>query len=199
MEFFATYQDQIIEIVCLVFGAVISLITFFRTGSISKTVKNFKEVLDVKYKTVDTNREIFHSQTFTPYRDNYVLDTATNELEKLPNPENVQESIQSYIDTSLQAALEKYLPNIGKQQIEEDDLIADYTESRNDLAAIGDAMELAEEYRDKFNLPDTMSIADIYQHIGKYSEDLKNKMKVVSENNKSGGNDNVKVEKEEKA
>lgn len=155
------------------FGLIAFIITYFRTGSIKKSVKSFKECL-MKYQTIDDKVELeksgSYSQKFSPYVDDYVLNSETNCLEKLPNPVNIQEKIQSYLSCALEQALEKFLPNFN---VQEDDSVAQYVERTDDLAVIGDAIERAEEYREHYNLPDNMSISEIYSYIDKQAKQIK--------------------------
>lgn len=176
LEFIVRYAD-------LLFPTVLALIAFIvtmiRTGNCAKSYKNFLEVFDLKYKTVDTRSN--YVQSFSEQVKDYVLNTATNELEELPIPKNVQDKIQSFIGTSLELALEKFLPK-AKSYDEycsdlssvPTDVIADVYQSRVvDMAAIAESMEIAEKYREEFGLSDTASYADIYAAIDKKAQDLK--------------------------
>lgn len=138
----------------------------------------------MKYETVDSKRKCpYVGQTFTDYVKDYILNPGTNELEELPKLKNVQAYIQSFLCTCLEASLEKFLPKIENAE----DVTADYTQRLNDLAVLGDYMELAEEYREKLNLPDTASVAEIYAAVDKSAQDLKCKLDnaEVKDNGKS--------------
>lgn len=148
------------------------LFVFFRTRSLSKTLKYIKEEFCVKYKTVDTKKEV--SQEFSETIPDYVLDPSTNELERLPVDKNVQVLIQSYIDSALERALERFINVHDKEDLEMPAI--EFERSRRDLADLADAMEIAEEYRDRFNLPDSASYADIYAEVDKYAQHMKQKI-----------------------
>lgn len=198
LEFIVRYAD-------LLFPSVLALIAFIvtmiRTGNCVKSYKNFMEVFDLKYKTVDTRFN--EKQSFSETIKDYILNTATNELEELPVPKNVQDRIQSFIGTSLELALEKFLPKARSYDEYCNDLssvptevIADvYQERVEDMAAIAESMELAESYRESFGLPDTASYSDIYAAIDKKAQELKAGLNKAVEFNKAVGEVTVEGEK----
>lgn len=178
VEFFCGYYDVIIGVVFTVLAFIISLVTFFRTGSVKKSISNFLEVnnLSKKYITVDSrpSSDTF-AQSFSEYQKDYILNSVTNELEELPVPKNVQEYIQSFLETSLEHAFEKYLPT----NVEDRDDVVDYDRAVTDLASLGEAMEVCEFYREKFNLSPTLSMAQVYDYVDKLSATIKESDKPV--------------------
>lgn len=175
---FFTYLAEHPEIVYdfIVFGLSIAafVVSIVRGHSISQAVKNFEEVSNLKYKTATSARKdsAQHSQTFSEYVKDYVLNPGTNELEELEVPKNIQAKIDSYVNTALESALERFMPKV----VGDDNTSIDYTAAAEDLAVVGDAMDRAEEYREKFNLPDTMTYKEIYDFIGTQAADLKKKL-----------------------
>lgn len=127
----------------------------------------------MKYRTFETREK--KSQEFTPYRDDYLLNSSTNELEKLPIPKNVQEKIDSYVECALERALERFLPS----NVTDVDDVADYTQKVEDLSILGEAMEVAEGYRDELGLPDNYSIAQIYEAVDARAKELKGKLSEI--------------------
>ena len=188
-QFLSENFDLVYQVI--VFGLAVAafVVSLVRGHSIKKAVENFKEVDNLKYKTAAAARKSSaqHSQTFSEYAKDYVLNPGTNELEELEVPKNIQAKIDSYLNTSLEAALERFMPKV----VAEDNTPVDYTAAAEDLAVVGDAMDRAEEYREKFNLPDTMSYKEIYDFIGTQAAELKkklgemNKSKEVEENAQS--------------
>lgn len=166
--------DFIVQIGLGITSIIVFVITFVRTGSLKKSFGRVEQFLeeDMKYKTVESKVGEDYNQKFTDYVDDYILNPQTNELEKLKVPKNIQKYIDSYIDSALNCALEKFLP-VEKV---EDNVVADYTEKVDDLASIGEAMEVAEQYREKYHLDDKMSIGDIYKFISKQADDIKTKL-----------------------
>ena len=167
LEFFVTNQDCILSALCCLFAFVGFCVTMIRTGSIKKSLKAMEELNNMPYK-----KTCSYSQGFSEYEKDYVLNPATNELEELEIPKNVQKYIDSYVDTCLEKALEKFLPD----KVSESDSVIDYTQVCDDLSQIGNAMDIAEDYREKFGLPDTYSTADIYAFVQKQSDSLKSQL-----------------------
>lgn len=163
--------DLIIEIVFGVSALLAFLITFIRTGSISKSIKNLKEVQDLKYQTQEDR--VQPSQSFSETVPDYVLNPSSNELERLPVDKNIQEYIQSFVDTALANALERFLPKVIS---EDDDTVESYADKQADLGSLADAMDIAEEYREKYNLPDSYSMADIYSFVDQQASAIKSKL-----------------------
>lgn len=186
-DFFVSYWQDILTFGLFVGGLICAIVTFFRTGSISKTIKILKEVEELKYRNVDTRSN--EKQSFSEIIKDYILNTATNELEELPIPKNVQDKIQSFIGSSLEMALEKFLPKphsyddyCNELNSVPTDVIADVYQNRvESMAAIAESMELAEKYRSEFGLPDTATYTEIYAAIDKHAQELKAKLNLAVE------------------
>ena len=180
IQFLTENSDLVYQVI--VFGLAVTafVVSLVRGHSIKKAVEDFKEVENLKYKTAANARKdsASHSQTFSEYVKDYVLNPGTNELEELEVPKNIQAKIDSYLDTCLEAALERFMPKV----VAEEDTIVDYTAAAEDLSVIGDAMDRAEEYREKFNLPDSMSYMEIYSFIGTQAAELKRKLGDLNKN-----------------
>lgn len=168
IKFMLENQDLVTDLLLFGLSLISFVVTLIRTNSVKHSVDSFKEVYELR-KTVDSSS---YSQSFTSEEKDYILNPVTNELEEKPIPKNVQDYINSYIDSCLERAIERFLPN----NVQDSDVEADYTERVGDLAALGDAMDLAEEYREKFGLPDNYSMAQIYEAVGKSAEALKVKL-----------------------
>lgn len=160
---------------------IMNIVNFFRTGRLSNGAKKFisEEVNALKKDTSG------YSQTFSEEVPDYVLNPVTNELEESPIPKNVQKYIESYIDTALDRVIERFLPE-NVVEADGEDNVADYTQMYEDLAYAGEVFDIAEDYREKFNLPDTMSVQDIFKYVEKTSVDLAERLKnQTNETNKS--------------
>ncbi|QXN75022.1 hypothetical protein [Microvirus mar7] len=174
-------------------SSLIGFLTFFRTKSLRKSVDAVSTVfaaltttekeLAMKYKTLQDNEKTREAaaQTFSPYRDKFILNPDNNELEKLPTPENLQEIIDSYLECALERALEKFLP---KNVVESEEVADDYTAHVADLASFADAMDVAEEYRERLGLPDSYSMAQIYEAVDKEAKQLKLKLDSLTQKKK---------------
>ena len=175
--------DSVLSLLFFVGTFVVSVVNFFRTGRLSHGAKKF--IIDeVNALKKDTSG---YSQTFSEEVPDYVLNPVTNELEESPIPKNVQKYIESYIDTALDRVIERFLPE-NVVEAEGDDNVVDYTQMFEDLAYAGEVFDIAEDYRDKFNLPDTMSVQDVFNYVEKMSADLAERLK--NQINKSEVKDN---------
>lgn len=177
------------DLIVSIFLAIISLLFgYFRTRSCKKKIKEVKE--DMKFKTYSSAVESESpKQEFQETIPDYVLNESTNELERLAVDKNVQAIIQSYIDTALERALERFLP--GQEIKEVDDIVERYNESQLDLAELGSAFDKAEEYRQQFGLGDDCSVSDIFAKLSEFSESLKGKIATYNK----GGAENAVSEK----
>lgn len=175
--------DSVLSLLFFVATFVVSVINFFRTGRLSNGAKKFiiDEVNALKKDTTG------YSQTFSEEVPDYVLNPVTNELEESPIPKNVQKYIDSYIDTALDRVIERFLPE-NVVEAEGEDNVADYTQMYEDLAYAGEVFDIAEDYRDKFNLPPTMSVQDVFNYVEKMSEEMAERLK--NQTNKSEVKDN---------
>ncbi len=170
--------DSIVSLILFIVSVVVSLINFFRTGNLSKIAKKYikgeLETMKGYKKPVKA-----YMQEFSEVRDTYVLNTVTNVLEKSPLKEPVQEKIQSYASTCLGNVLELLLnPDNYKEpeNVKVVDDVALHNDVEEDLAYMGDVFELAEGYREKFGLPDTMSVEQVFAKVGEYSKQLADKI-----------------------
>ena len=153
----------------------------------------FEKELENMYSTLKERQDnpAAFKQTFTEYEPDYVYNPDTKHLEPLPD-KNVQQYIQSYIECALERALERFMP---KNVVNAEDTVEDYGEAVQDLGALGEAMEIAEEYREKLGLPDNYSMAQIYSAVDERAK----KIKASLEASRSPKNEEVKKDDEKKA
>ena len=172
LETFAPYSGLLLSAIT----ALLSLILYGRVNS--SVIKTLKEELDLisARKLSDASAAISDvSQTFSETKPSYMLNEQTGELEQLPTDENIQEKIQSYITTALSSVLDKYLPLMNP--VVEEDEIADYSAMRTDLSEIGAALDLAEDYRARLGLSDTLTAQQIFDEVQKRADALGIKIK----------------------
>ncbi|UPW41571.1 hypothetical protein [Peromfec virus RodF8_53] len=163
--------DLVFSIFFGLFALIAFIVTFVRTGSVKKSLNNFVEVFELskKYNTEDTRPVA--SQSFSRYVDDYALD-GNNELVKLDTPKDIQAYIDSYVDCALERALEKFLPDVTATV----DDVEELEDVRNGMDSMMYYNDLAEEYREKFNLPATYSISDIYSYLNSKALELNEKI-----------------------
>lgn len=167
-------------------GIVLFFVNYLRTGKIDKELTEFinKELEIMKFKTANDSREPV-AQQFSETIPDYTLNTRTNELERLPVDKDIQAYIDSYIDCALDKILERFLPITPPT----DQQFVELEQMQTDLAQAGELFDLAEEYREKFNLDDNMSVSQIFEYVqqesDKLAKDLDERVKVLEkkENN----------------
>lgn len=141
----------------------------------------------IKYQRLEDVE--FLPEEFSQFVDDYIYNPVTNQLTVSPVKKDVQAYIESFADSSLDVALDKFL-NVAT---DDQDEVADVTRDMTDLAVMAEMYERAEEYREKFGLSDDMSISQIYGFVGDKSAELADYLKKIQ----NGGKENVETEKNE--
>lgn len=171
-------SENVVSLLLLIISFVFSIVNFFRTGRLNNSAKKY-----IKETFVEMPRDLkrpVHSQSFTEERDDYVLNTVTNMLEKSPVPVNVQKQIQSYIGTCLENVLNALL---HPEEFEDGDnvTVQDSVATRNDmledLSYAGEMFDIAEEYRERFNLSPDMSVQDIFKYVQTQADEMGERLK----------------------
>ncbi len=170
--------ENVVSLLLLIIAFVVNIVNFFRTGRLNNSAKKYiKETLEEMPR--DLKRPV-HSQSFTEERDDYVLNTVTNMLEKSPVPVNVQKKIQGYVGTCLENVLNALL---HPEEFEDGDNVTlqDSVASRNDmledLSYAGEMFDIAEEYRERFNLSPDMSVQDIFKFVQTQADEMGERLK----------------------
>lgn len=123
-------------------------------------------------------------QTFPTTKPVYRLNKATGRLEETEEVIILQDVIDSCLETCLDRTLDRLMPKI---QASED--LAQLDTMRDDLDFAMETCELAEQYREKYKLPDSYSVNDIFDHVAKEAEILKAKIETVQATKKEVKNE----------
>lgn len=144
--------------------------------------------MNYKFKTVQSV-EPTKGQTFETEKPVYRLNKATGELEKTDEKVDLQALIESSLESALSNVLDRLMPKV--EQAED---MLELDTMRDDLDVAMEVSNRAEEYREKFKLPDSYSINDIYNHVAKQADILKAKIDTVKsiQENKDKGVENEK-------
>lgn len=177
--------DTILYMIVLACGAVFAIVNFFRTGNVKKLQNDFKELIEkMNYRLPDyqekkgfDNKTVSQDFTGSNLKKDYVLNDKEDVLVEKPEKIDIQKMIDSCVETSLERALERYLP----QNVQDVDEVEDFTTVSNDLESLSQVIDIAEEYRDKYGLSDDMSVSDIYSYINNLADDLKKGIKKAVE------------------
>lgn len=160
----------IIELLISFIGILVGFLVYRKTGN-KKILSEVYEM--IKYRTQNyVDKTPVKGQTFSNLKPVYRLNKVTNELEKTEDVVDIDELVQSCKEQCLNAVLEKFFPT---QQTMET-AIDSYNNMIDDIDYLADAAELAESYREKFNLSDTLSITDIFKEVQKQADTLKVKI-----------------------
>lgn len=112
-----------------------------------------------------TDDDMTVGQVFDEYADDYEYIESTGEIVKSPERVNIQDKIDSYRSTALDVLLDKYLGNNDNLTGDPGYVDHDYGRLYNDLADLGQCIEIANDYRDRYGLDDGMSVADVYKFV----------------------------------
>lgn len=142
----------------------------------------------LKYLTESSSKLLEKSsgQTFDKLKPVYRLNKVTGELVKTDEVIDIDEVVQSCKEQTLDYILEKFMPeNINDMPISEQ-IVSSYDD---DLDTLRDLGNIADEYRERFNLSESMSISDIYNYINnkrmEAMEALKAQNKIKEINNET--------------
>lgn len=146
------------------------------------TNSKFKEVIKMLlYRTPDYRQaEDAEAQSFDRYKKQYELDNRTDTLVAKEQKLDVQALVDSKRESCLDKSLQRLMPDVAEQS----DMIADYTDTRDDLDMLADAFEVAEAWRDRLGLGDDVSVGDVFEKIKTYEHELKERLKEANDNAK---------------
>lgn len=182
------YEIAIFDLIQFCGLFFVSFVYVVRTGNIKKFIK---EVFDMNYKfktpqTVDNSV----GQTFDKTKPVYRLNKATGQLESTGETIDIQELINSCLETCLAKALDRLMPEV---KINED--VAQLELMREDLDIAMDTCARAEDYRTRFGLADSLSVEDIYNEVAKQADIVKARIETAQslKSNKEVSIDEKKV------
>lgn len=165
--------EMIIGIITTIIGVIAFIVTFIRTGSIQKSVGEFMKYRTPDYRSDKSVNETVDAQSFDNTKQDWKLDKHTNVLEKLETKTDLAAFIQSSIDSALDRVLMRLQPAVDDMP---DTLETDYENTVDDLDDLAVAIDLANEYREKFNLPLETSVDDVFKYVQKQATEIKSKI-----------------------
>lgn len=117
-----------------------------------------------------------YQQTFDYLVTDYEWDGVRECLVEKPVKRDLFEEIQSNKDCALDVILDKFggYPPIQDGKVPIEGIVDfDETERGNDLLKMASLIDTAEMYREKYNLPLSMSVSEIYDAIDKLAVEMK--------------------------
>lgn len=184
-EFVSTNGDLIeffLKILITILSFVCAVLVFRKTKNLDLTFNTFKECM-----TMARNGNYTQDFTGSNIKDEYKYNKQTGEIEPTGGKIDIQELINSCMETTLEAVLNRFMP----VQTEEQVAIAEHTRMTDKLDEMAKLIETANEYKKAYNLDPAMSVQDVYKVI----EDEAKKLKVAIDN--YGKIVNVPIEKSE--
>ena len=138
----------------------------------------------MKFRTADyrqnmsDNDKLADGQIFDPLVPQYKLNKHTDELEEQPDKLDVQKLINSNKECALDKMLDKLMPY---DETGADNLQGRIDDTYDDLDVLSEAMDTAEDYRDKLGLTPETSLMDVYRAVDKYRLELREELNKLSQ------------------
>lgn len=170
MVSFFGYDFAVSELTALAVSVFLAVFYAIKTGSVKNLIKEVTELM-YKFRTMQTVAPS-EGQTFSEEKDEYRLNEITNELEKTGNKINIQAIIDSCLETALDKALSRLMP-----EVEECKEMVELETMRGDLDVMQEAAMLAEEYRAKYGLSEDIPYNNIFAKVGEMATALDSKIK----------------------
>lgn len=128
------------------------------------------------------------AQSFKSVVPTYQLDEKTHKLVET-GFRDIQKEIDSYADCALNKMLDKFLnveDKISEQfnVVDTDEVVE--TANNFDLADLGEALEVAEIYREKYGLPLSSTPHEIFAYIKQKEKDVNSKIENLKLKNEKG-------------
>lgn len=143
-----------------------------------------------------------YQQTFDYLVTDYEWDGVRECLVEKPVKRDLFEEIQSNKDCALDVILDKFggYPPVQDGKVPIEGIVdLDETERGNDLLKMASLIDTAEMYREKYNLPLSMSVSEIYEAIEKTAVEVKEIVdNSLTENVKEKSVEKVEEKKNEK-
>lgn len=178
LEFLYDNAEMVVQTLFSFLAVIAFFVNYLRTGKIDKELKKliFKENNEMIYKTPNSAGNL-KAQEFSETVPDYFLNEHTNVLERSPIDKDIQAYIQSYCDCALDKLLEKFLPQDVVLNEKQDTL----HQMQIDIGAAADVFDLAEDYREKFNLDDSWNISQIFEYVQQQADKLNADISAVLE------------------
>lgn len=116
------------------------------------------------------------SQTFSEFKKDYRLDERNNVLVETGTLTNIQELIQSAVESTFDKKLDKLMPT--QQPVVTDSVVLNTMQDK--LALMSEAYNVAESYREKYKLADDLTPMQIFDYVTNEANKLKESINKVS-------------------
>ena len=184
--------EQIVKFILGLLVLIAPIVTFIRTGSIKKSLKEIDNIVKYKNENLDTS-------TYTQSFDRMVDDWQFSEEKDAPiliGKKDIQAYIQSFADTALDKILDKFLTGglqVPVTRVQEEDGINDIDYTREPMLTYAELLDKAEEYRERYKLSDELNALDVFKFVEENSKKLQKSVgDVILRKDSKGGNDEKK-------
>lgn len=169
MQDFLQNYEKYIEIGSNILFVVLSILLFFKTKNIGYLTEVIRKMNnDQKNVTVAQTK----GQNFSNLKQVYRLNKVSNVLEPTDDYVDIQELVNSSLETALDRVLDRLMP-----QATTEDIILDNIDIMEDkLDSMASLINKANEYRQNNGLSDELSIEQVYQKMQEDSQKLQKQL-----------------------
>lgn len=178
IDFLAT-NGNILEFALKLFITIISIgcavLVYVKTKNLDKTFITFKECMSM---VKDTSGKSY-SQDFTGsnIKKEYRYNKQTGEIEETGGTIDIQELINSCMETCLENVLARFMP----VETQEQTAVAEHTRLTDRLDEMAKIVETSNAYKEAYGLDPKLSVEEVYSYIGKEAEKLKVAIDIYSD------------------
>lgn len=174
---FLSEHSYLVEYLTIFIYVIFSVLLFKKTGDIKYlkgVVEDMVKYRTENYRTAEKDEEQF-SQKLSAVYPVYRLNKATGELEKTDDVVDFNDIVSSFEAQTLERIYQRFFP------ADDNTDVIELNSATDDLDKMQEAFALAEKYRSKYNLPDTLHFSEVLKEVGRRSSELKNKIELAEQ------------------
>lgn len=173
LEKILSEYSYVIDILKFLAFLLISILLFLKT----RDIKYLKGVVDMipRRNVHYQDTEKVSGQTFENFKPVYRLNKITGELEDTGEVIDISEAVNSYKDLVLDEIFKRFLPTEDDQS----GLVYEQSELVDKLDVMRQSFELADQYKERYKLPEDLSPAQVFEEMKKRSEALSKRLSEV--------------------
>lgn len=169
--------DEIVQYVLLGISVLLAVLNCLTRGRYKNILSEVKKVLNYRSADYRTNPEDIDCGTvFSNLIPQYRLNKATGMLEEC-DPIDITKLVNSSRNVELKTLLAKL--EQGNAELTQS-VKSQYEDYSDDLDELANALDVAEEYREKFGLDENVSVSDIFAKIEQERDKLKTTLDTLS-------------------
>lgn len=168
--------EEIINICCFLLSVLLAIVNCLTRGRYKKILSEVQKVINYRQADYRTNVDGIDSGTeFSNLIPQYRLNKASGVLEEAP-PLDIQKLVNSSRNVELKQLLQRLEQGNAEltQQVN-----TQYNDYSDDLDELGNALDIAEEYRERFGMGVDVSVSDIFARIEAERDKLKQSLDIL--------------------